>query len=60
MSNKANKKSTLTIKGVYTIEDGKILMVIEDVDEPIDFAAVSVEYVDKEVTISITQNTEIV
>lgn len=60
MSNKANKKSTLTIKGVYTIEDGKIFMVIEDVDEPIDFAAVSAEYVDKEVTISITQNTEIV
>lgn len=60
MANKANKKSTLTIKGVYTIEDGKIFMVIEDVDEPIDFAAVSAEYVDKEVTISITQNTEIV
>lgn len=60
MANKANKKSTLTIKGVYTIEDGKIFMVIEDVDEPIDFAAVSAEYIDKEVTISITQNTEIV
>lgn len=60
MASKANKKSTLTIKGVYTIEDGKIFMVIEDVDNSIDFAAVSAEYVDKEVTISITQNTEIV
>lgn len=60
MANKANKKSTLTIRGVYTIEDGKVLINIEDVDEPIDFATVSAEYVDKEVTISITQNTEIV
>lgn len=60
MASKANKKSTLTIRGVYTIEDGKVLINIEDMDEPIDFAAVSAEYVDKEVTISITQNTEIV
>lgn len=60
MANKANKKSTLTIRGVYTIEDGKVLINIEDMDEPIDFAAVSAEYIDKEVTISITQNTEIV
>lgn len=60
MASKANKKSTLTIRGVYTIEDGKVLINIEDVDEPIDFAAVSAEYIDKEVTISITQNTEIV
>ena len=60
MASKANKKNTLTIRGVYTIEDGKVLINIEDVDEPIDFAAVSAEYVDKEVTISITQNTEIV
>lgn len=60
MASKANKKSTLTIRGVYTIEDGKVLINIEDVDEPIDFAAVSAEYIDKEVTISIAQNTEIV
>ena len=59
MSAKVKKKSTLTIKGVYNIENGKIFVEIEDVDEPIDLANVSTEYQGKEVAITITQDTEL-
>ena len=59
MAAKVKKKSALTIKGVYNIEDGKIFVEIEDVDEPIDLADVSAEYQGKEVAITITQDTEI-
>lgn len=56
---KFSKKNTLTIKGVYSIEDGKIFIEVDDVEEPIDLANVSTEYQDKEVTVTIAQNTEL-
>lgn len=56
---KFSKKNTLTIKGVYNIEDGKIFIEVEDVEDPIDLANVSTEYQDKEVTVTIAQNTEL-
>lgn len=59
MGAKVKKKSSLTIKGVYNIEDGKILVDVEDVDDAIDLAAISTEYQGKEVAITITQDTEI-
>lgn len=59
MAAKVKKKSSLTIKGVYNIEDGKILVDVEDVDDAIDLAAISTEYQGKEVAITITQDTEI-
>lgn len=59
MASKINKKSSLTIKGIYSIEDGKIFINVEDMDEPIDLISVSTEYIDKEVTVSISQNTEL-
>ena len=54
-----SKKNTLTIKGVYNIENGKIFIEVDDVEEPIDLANVSTEYQDKEVTVTIAQNTEL-
>lgn len=56
---KFSKKNTLTIKGVYNIENGKIFIEVDDVEEPIDLANVSTEYQDKEVTVTIAQNTEL-
>ena len=56
---KFTKKNTLTIKGIYNIEDGKIFIEVEDVDDPIDLANVSTEFQGKEITLTITQNTEL-
>ena len=56
---KFSKKNALSIKGIYNIEDGKILIEVEDVDDPIDLANVSTEFQGKEITLTITQNTEI-
>ena len=53
------KKNALSIKGIYNIEDGKILIEVEDVDDPIDLANVSTEFQGKEITLTITQNTEL-
>ena len=54
-----SKKNALSIKGIYNIEDGKILIEVEDVDDPIDLANVSTEFQGKEITLTITQNTEL-
>lgn len=56
---KFSKKNTLSIKGIYNIEDGKIFIEVEDVDDPIDLANVSTEFQGKEITLTITQNTEL-
>ena len=56
---KFSKKNALSIKGIYNIEDGKIFIVVEDVDDPIDLANVSTEFQGKEITLTITQNTEL-
>ena len=57
---KFSKKNALSIKGIYNIEDGKIFVEVEDVDDPIDLANVSTEFQGKEITLTITQNTELV
>ena len=56
---KFSKKNALSIKGIYNIEDGKIFIEVEDVDDPIDLASVSTEFQGKEITITITQNSEL-
>lgn len=56
---KFTKKNTLTIKGIYNIEDNKIFVEIEDVETPVDLADVSAEFQGKEITLTITQNTEL-
>ena len=56
---KFSEKNALSIKGIYNIEDGKILIEVEDVDDPIDLANVSTEFQGKEITLTITQNTEL-
>ena len=56
---KFSKKNDLSIKGIYNIEDGKIFIEVEDVDDPIDLANVSTEFQGKEITLTITQNTEL-
>ena len=56
---KFSKKNVLSIKGIYNIEDGKIFIEVEDVDDPIDLASVSTEFQGKEITLTITQNTEL-
>ena len=56
---KFSKKNALSIKGIYNIEDGKIFIDVEDVDDPIDLANVSTEFQGKEITLTITQNTEL-
>ena len=56
---KFSKKNVLSIKGIYNIEDGKIFIEVEDVDDPIDLANVSTEFQGKEITLTITQNTEL-
>ena len=56
---KFSKKNALSIKGIYNIEDGKILIEVEDVDDRIDLANVSTEFQGKEITLTITQNTEL-
>ena len=53
------KKNALSIKGIYNIEDGKIFIEVEDVDDPIDLASVSTEFQGKEINLTITQNTEL-
>ena len=53
------KKNALSIKGIYNIEDGKIFIEVEDVDAPIDLVDVSTEFQGKEITLTITQNTEL-
>ena len=56
---KFSKKNAQSIKGIYNIEDGKIFIEVEDVDDPIDLANVSTEFQGKEITLTITQNTEL-
>ena len=56
---KFSKKNALSIKGIYNIEDDKIFVEVEDVDDPIDLASVSTEFQGKEITLTITQNTEL-
>ena len=56
---KFSKKNAMSIKGIYNIEDGKIFVEVEDVDDPIDLANVSTEFQGKEITLTITQNTEL-
>ena len=56
---KFSKKNALSIKGIHNIEDGKIFIEVEDVDDPIDLANVSTEFQGKEITLTITQNTEL-
>lgn len=56
---KFSKKNALSIKGIYNIEDGKIFIEVEDVDDPIDLANVSTEFQGNEITLTITQNTEL-
>ena len=56
---KFTKKNTLTIKGIYNIEDKKIFVEIEDVETPVDLADVSAEFQGKEITLTIAQNTEL-
>ena len=56
---KFSKRNALSIKGIYNIEDGKIFVEVEDVDDPIDLANVSTEFQGKEITLTITQNTEL-
>ena len=56
---KFSKKNALSIKGIYNIEDGKIFIEVEDVDDPIDLVSVSTEFQGKEITLTITQNTEL-
>lgn len=56
---KFSKKNALSIKGIYNIDDGKIFIEVEDVDDPIDLANVSTEFQGKEITLTITQNTEL-
>ena len=56
---KFSKRNALSIKGIYNIEDGKIFIEVEDVDDPIDLANVSTEFQGKEITLTITQNTEL-
>lgn len=56
---KFSKKNALSIRGIYNIEDGKIFIEVEDVDDPIDLANVSTEFQGKEITLTITQNTEL-
>lgn len=56
---KFTKKNTLTIKGIYNIEDNKIFVEIEDMETPVDLANVSTEFQGKEVTLTIAQNTEL-
>ena len=56
---KFSKKNALSIKGIYNIEDGKIFVEVEDVDDPIDLANVSTEFQGKEINLTITQNTEL-
>ena len=56
---KFSKKKALSIKGIYNIEDGKIFIEVEDVDDPIDLANVSTEFQGKEINLTITQNTEL-
>ena len=56
---KFSKKNALSIKGIYNIEDDKIFIEVEDVDDPIDLANVSTEFQGKEITLTITQNTEL-
>ena len=56
---KFSKKNALSIKGIYNIEDGKIFIEVEDVDDTIDLANVSTEFQGKEITLTITQNTEL-
>ena len=59
MASKINRKFSCDIKGIYNIEDGKIFVEVEDVDDPIDLANVSTEFQGKEITLTITQNTEL-
>lgn len=56
---KFSKKNALSIKGIYNIEDGKIFIEVEDIDDPIDLANVSTEFQGKEINLTITQNTEL-
>ena len=56
---KFSKKNALSIKGIYNIEDGKIFIEVEDVDDPIDLANVSTEFQGKEITLTITLNTDL-
>lgn len=53
------KKLTLNISGIYNIEDGKITIQIEDVDEPIDLATTSEIFNGQEVSVTIAQKTEL-
>ena len=59
MASKINRKYSCDIKGIVSTDDGIITVEVEDVDDPIDLANVSTEFQGKEITLTITQNTEL-
>lgn len=56
---KVSKKSAFTAKGVLTIEDGAMLIQVEDVDELLNLADYAQDFDGQEISISITQVTDI-
>ena len=56
---KISSKESLSIKGVLNITDGKIKIEVEDTDA-FDFAELAKNFDNKEVSISVTYNNELV
>lgn len=59
MASKINKKYSADIKGVLDIEDDKLDIEVEDIENPINLAKFFADFKDKEVKISITYGEEI-
>lgn len=59
MASKINKKYSADIKGVLDIEDDKLDIEVEDIENPINLAKFFADFKNKEVKISITYGEEI-
>ena len=56
---KVSKKKAFTAKGVLSVEDGAMLIQIEDIDEPLNLVDYAQDFNGEEVSISISQVTDL-
>ena len=59
MASKINKSYRAEISGILNIEDNKIILLVEDIETPINLSDFISDFCDREVKISISHKQEI-
>lgn len=59
MASKVNKRQSANIKGILTIEDGDLLVEVEDIEKPFNLAEFLADFDGLEVNISVSHKFEV-